>query len=378
MYVIKESDFLSDYKRLVSYIYAYNKGQKDKNVGFAKVEIRNGQCKINISLKGVYTDTPENYGVYFVVRKDGDIVGVKLGNMTVKNGLGEYGDITDPGNINNSGYSFSDLGGILIGNRNNRHNVLASQWDDEEINTSKIVFPEEIRVKNEKTIESVKESESENNVAQDKEEAQLVSETQEKEEAQLVSETQYKDEAQLVSEIKEKNETQVLYELQREDETQEENELLIETEAAEVDGLHNFLESTKYSEEEGLQVNNLETHSDWTTIFSKNNIIDAFSDDDYYDCVEVTPEDIKKLPLSDTNMHNNSFLMHGYYGYKHILFGKVQKNGEKNLYFIGIPGVYSNREKFMSSMFGFNNFKKSHRSDCRNPYFGYWYMEVYL
>ena len=376
MYVIKESDFLSDYKRLVSYIYAYNKGQKDKNVGFAKVEIRNGQCKININLKGVYTDTPENYGVYFVVRKDGDIVGVKLGDMTVKNGLGEYSDITYPGNINNSGYSFSDIGGIFIGNRNNRHNVLASQWDDEEINTSKIVFPEEIRIKNEKPIEPDKKIELGETSSSEKEEAQLVSETQNKNETQLFNKTHNKEEAQ-ASEIQEKNKTQITY-VRREEETQEDNDLRLESEATVVDDYNDFLESTKYSEEEGLQDSDFDAQSDWTTIFSQNNTIDAFSDDDYYDCVEITPEDIKKLPLSDTNMYNNSFLMHGYYGYKHILFGKVQKNGEKNLYFIGIPGVYSNREKFMSSMFGFNNFKKSHRSDFRNPYFGYWYMEVYL
>ena len=351
MYEIKESDFLSDYKRLVSYIYAYNKGQKDKNVGFAKVEIRNGQCKINISLKGVYTDTPETYGVYFAVRKDGDIVGVNLGDMIVKNGLGEYGNVTYPGNINNSGYSFSDIGGIFIGNRDNRHNVLASQWDDEEINTSKIVFPEELNARIQKTIEFVKESESEKDDIQEIEQAQLVNELPVEDKTQLVKESQIKDK------------------------TQEVNEFELETKAAEV---NDAIKSTKNSEVEDLAVNNLETQSDWKTIFSKNNIIDAFSDDDYYDCVEITPDDMKQMPLSDNTMYNNSFIMHGYYGYKHILLGKVQKNGEKNLYFIGVPGVYSNREKFMSSMFGFNNFKKSHRSDSRNPYFGYWYMEVYI
>ena len=351
MYEIKESDFLSDYKRLVSYIYAYNKGQKDKNVGFAKVEIRNGQCKINISLKGVYTDTPETYGVYFAVRKDGDIVGVNLGNVIVKNGLGEYGNVTYPGNINNSGYSFSDIGGIFIGNRDNRHNVLASQWDDEEINTSKIVFPEELNAKIQKTIEFVKESESEKDDIQKIEQAQLVNVLPVEDKTQLVKESQIKDK------------------------TQEVNEFELETKAAEV---NDAIKSTKNSEVEDLAVNNLETQSDWKTIFSKNNIIDAFSDDDYYDCVEITPDDMKQMPLSDNTMYNNSFIMHGYYGYKHILLGKVQKNGEKNLYFIGVPGVYSNREKFMSSMFGFNNFKKSHRSDSRNPYFGYWYMEVYI
>ena len=34
---------MADYKRLVSYIYAYPGGVRDKNVGFAKAEVRNGQ-----------------------------------------------------------------------------------------------------------------------------------------------------------------------------------------------------------------------------------------------------------------------------------------------------------------------------------------------
>lgn len=362
MYVIKESDFLSDYKRLVSYIYTYNKGQKDKNVGFAKVEIRNGQCKIYISLKGVYTDTPESYGIYFIVRKDGDINGVKLGNIIVKNGLGEYGDVTFPGNINNSGYSFAEIGGIFIGNKSDRHNVLASQWDDEEIITSKIVFPEEVSAK------------------KSKENAKFV-ENESQETAQMENESEGIDEVvDLTDEQREKEHIKILAfpETKNEKTDELEDAKIAELKYSEdSEDLEDEIEHTEY-EEEKFEAEDLESKSDWTTIFSQNNMIDAFADDDYYDCVEITPEDLKKLPLSDTNILTNSFLMHGYYGYKHILFGKVQRNGEKNLYFIGIPGVYSNREKFMSSMFGFNNFKKSHRSDSRNPYFGYWYMEIYI
>ena len=58
---------MADYKRLVSYIYAYPGGVRDKNVGFAKAEVRNGQFKLTVSVKGVYTDTPELFGVYVMV-----------------------------------------------------------------------------------------------------------------------------------------------------------------------------------------------------------------------------------------------------------------------------------------------------------------------
>ena len=52
---------MSEYRRFVSYIYSYPGGVKDKNVGFAKVCLSNGQLKIDINLKGTIADyeTPE-------------------------------------------------------------------------------------------------------------------------------------------------------------------------------------------------------------------------------------------------------------------------------------------------------------------------------
>ena len=46
---------MADYQRFVSYIYSYPGGVKDKNVGFAKVEVVRGEIRLNINLRGVYT-----------------------------------------------------------------------------------------------------------------------------------------------------------------------------------------------------------------------------------------------------------------------------------------------------------------------------------
>lgn len=114
------------------------------------------------------------------------------------------------------------------------------------------------------------------------------------------------------------------------------------------------------------------------------NFVDAFDDDDFYDCMEVTPEQLQqifdaRLQQSELGgafgtMQENSFLMHGYFTFRHILVAKV--HNDPDLLFVGVPGVYNNKERFMASMFNFNNFKRSHRSDCRNPYFGYWYQTI--
>ena len=45
---------MTSYRRLISYIYAYEGKTKGKNIGFAKLESRNGQCKLSVNVKKVY------------------------------------------------------------------------------------------------------------------------------------------------------------------------------------------------------------------------------------------------------------------------------------------------------------------------------------
>ena len=71
-----------DYQRLVSYIYSYPEGVKGRNVGFAKALVHQGQFKLNISLRGVKTDSPEMFGIYMMVT-DG---GYKAWGMSCKSG----------------------------------------------------------------------------------------------------------------------------------------------------------------------------------------------------------------------------------------------------------------------------------------------------
>ena len=56
---------MSDYRRLISYIYAYEGGVKGKNIGYAKVEIRGGQCRIQVNVKKVFVGSNET-GVYLL------------------------------------------------------------------------------------------------------------------------------------------------------------------------------------------------------------------------------------------------------------------------------------------------------------------------
>ena len=42
---------MTSYRRLISYIYAYEGKIKGRNIGFAKLESRNGQCRLSVNVK---------------------------------------------------------------------------------------------------------------------------------------------------------------------------------------------------------------------------------------------------------------------------------------------------------------------------------------
>ena len=100
-----------------------------------------------------------------------------------------------------------------------------------------------------------------------------------------------------------------------------------------------------------------------------------FEDNEVIFCVKIEPKDIGMLPKDIWPLSNNSFLMHGFYCYHHLILAKL-KNRYGTFYILGIPGIYHNRERFMAKMFGFENFKSIRKKDLRQGDFGYWYLPI--
>ena len=135
---------MADYQRFVSYIYSYPGGVKDKNVGFAKVGIKSGEMHLNINLRGVYTDTPQIFGVHMLIDRDDTIPGryrlMKVGDCVVNNGIASYSGIFNASNIDNTGYTYTDICGIAIANKGDRYYMMFSMWEDYDINPDVIEF----------------------------------------------------------------------------------------------------------------------------------------------------------------------------------------------------------------------------------------------
>ena len=73
---------------------------------------------------------------------------------------------------------------------------------------------------------------------------------------------------------------------------------------------------------------------------------------------------------------NNSFLLHGYYNYHHLILTKVEQRGE-SLYYIGVPGAFYEREKQVAVMFGFESFECA-EEPAQAGDFGYYMMRTEL
>lgn len=121
---------LSDYKRLVAYLYLYENDTKQKNAGFAKIECRNGKVRVLINIRGIPQQL-NSFKAYFFKRSYGAIKGIYLGDIRVKNGVAELKVITEEKNLSGTNVKFDEVGGIIL--VSDTKVSFAAQWDDEEI-----------------------------------------------------------------------------------------------------------------------------------------------------------------------------------------------------------------------------------------------------
>lgn len=107
----------------------------------------------------------------------------------------------------------------------------------------------------------------------------------------------------------------------------------------------------------------------WEQILETYDTIHPYGDQRVY--VKIEPKDFIILQGKYQHLVNNSFLLHGFYNYRYLILGK---EGD---FYLGVPGVYYEREKMVAVMFGFEAF------ECEGGYanagdFGYYLRKVEL
>ena len=103
---------MSNYQRLISYIYTYEGGIRGKNIGFAKLETRGSQCRITVNVKKIFVGG-NPVGVYLLSGQDE----VKIGTLFARNGAGEFRTMVNSADVENSGHSLEEFYGLSVHER---------------------------------------------------------------------------------------------------------------------------------------------------------------------------------------------------------------------------------------------------------------------
>lgn len=139
--------------------------------------------------------------------------------------------------------------------------------------------------------------------------------------------------------------------------------------------MHSAEESAPLKMDEKKDEFIMSVHPDkWEQLKMQFEKVHPFGDERIF--INIVLSDFIILREEYQKLVHNSFLLHGFYNYRHLILGKDCRIGnerEKSFY-LGVPGVFYEREKMVAVMFGFEGF------ECDGPVeigkFGYYLRKV--
>ncbi len=94
----------------------------------------------------------------------------------------------------------------------------------------------------------------------------------------------------------------------------------------------------------------------WEVIKKKYPILYPFRGQGPY--VSIKPVDLQLLDGKYHKLNDNSFLMHAFYQYRHMILGEYEQDGSAHFY-VGVPGEFVKKEQDSAAMFGFEGYEHS-------------------
>lgn len=315
---MEECEKMPEYKRFIAYFYEYIDGKKQKSAGFAKVELRSGIWRVLFRLTAAgMPAAPVN--VYGFVREGEQILAFPMGTIRPGRESAEEWAYKGGEKLWQERYSFSDLSGIWMQSPEGRS--FLTVWDEEPVDLSRFLDQEK---------EKEKEKEKEERPDAGNLEAAAVG--------------------------------------HGEGETEAENAPKDQPECA------RNPEGPKVccwsGGKGGLRCRN----RNWNLkeeLFEKRESFSPFGEDVFWNCVRIFPCDIGRMQQEGWKTGKNSFLMHGFYHYRHLLLAVTQ---DKKM-LLGVPGIENPQEKYMANMFGFDTFLACREKEPDGPV-GYWLREL--
>ncbi len=346
------------YQRFVTYLFLYEEEKKLENCGFAKVEIRQDQCKIQLQVKGI---RQESVDVYLLNENVTEPEGVLLGAMQTKNGVAEQIFFCNANHIGESAYTIGEMRGIYIPLEHAE--FVASQWDDAvtvwgrfrpwspkseteapDINDSGMT-DKSGDIKWNDTSEGV-------DLAAGNEGADTGQNI-----AGMGKNMEYQNSQAIEPKKREMNQEREAEKREETGENKEENSSGSELHATQAAVTMPYPLQMSWAQQ-------------WDRFTAAHPLICPFDEDDHVYAVKLKLQDFSILPKRYQYLANNNFLLHGYFNYEMILFGYI--DDEKRRWFLGVPGVFSNQEQLLAGIFGFPEFRTKQVTRQKTGEFGYW------
>lgn len=312
------------FKKFISYIDYFENGEKIKNAGHIRVIIQENECTLDIHIKGL--KNTDNLSVPIQTMQ-----GITLGKIELVQGAGRYLRTYSAGDMDGLGASIDDINGLQIQIAPDRY--CCTVWKEPKMATSVAegnLF--EITVRSEEL----------------QEDEVISGELQEEQGMNESSCEEVKGDRLR----KEKSDTDVVLKavVGASDMTEgtEKESLGIAGETEKTDREVSDVSKNPDRERERLYPDK------WQQLRHRYENVHPFEKEDEF--ISIEPKDFIIMRQEYQNLVNNSFLLHGFYNYRHIILGR--KNGNPQ-YYIGVPGTYYDREKMVAVMFGFEGFEPS-------------------
>lgn len=112
------------------------------------------------------------------------------------------------------------------------------------------------------------------------------------------------------------------------------------------------------------------------SLLSQWEVIDLAGAEDIVSAVKIQIQDISKLPSKEWKLADNAFLKQGYEAENHLLLGKIRLQNNKEIWILGVPGNYDNREKYLAGIFGFSDYIPKEQREFKTGGSGYWIRQI--
>ncbi|MFI3212673.1 MAG: DUF6128 domain-containing protein [Eubacteriales bacterium] len=311
------------YERTIAYIDYFENDIKVKNIGFMKWESDGINHQLQIKISGLYkSDTME------VAIKDG--LNKILSYVAIEAGQGELKETYRGQVIGVEDVSLSEIEYLILRISSKKYGII--RWN---------------RKKNYRDVQKEKDNFVEESIV-----------TRNLKEKEILDSKQKK----------------LKQELEKRDRLQDNLDNKSYEEQLKDNNLRQSRNSDSYLEEQNIPLQKPLYDNKWQQLCHTYQVIHPFKQKEDY--LSITPEDFIIFREPYQKLVHNSFLIHGYYNYRHIILGKMMKNHQE-IYYLGVPGVYYEREKMAAEVFGFEGFE-SVEEEIANGAFGYYLRKVEL